>query len=294
MGCYLDLLTEFTEVCMRCYWVLVWSLTRVYWPTFQMFVGGVTGCYWVLLWGLTRGYWPTFQMVCMGCYLTLLTDLTGVCMGSYQGLLTDFTGVCMDYYLDYWPTLQMFVWGVTWAYWPTSQGFVWTVTGCLYGVLPGSIDRPFKCLYGLLLGVTTRSYQSVLTDLSDVCRRCYWVLLWGLTRGYWPTFQRFVCTLIWACWLSYWSVIGRLTRVLYGPLPRVLLRVCVHGEWVLSSLFWPLFCRFWQTPEADCFNLDWSASVQIAMSALRLTSVQFAMPASLRLTDCDFMLTLSL
>ena len=111
-------------------------------------------------------------MVCMGCYLTLLTDFTGV----------------------------------------------WTVTGCLYGVLPGSIDRPFKCLYGLLLGVTTRSYQSVLTDLSDVCRRCYWVLLWGLTRGYWPTFQRFVCTLIWACWLSYWSVIGRLTRVLLGLL----------------------------------------------------------------------------
>ena len=107
----------------------------------------------------------------------------------------------------------------------------------LYGVLPGPIVRPFKCLYGLSLGVTTRSYQSVLTDLSDVCRRCYWVLLWGLTRGYWPTFQRFVCTLIWACWLSYWSVIGRLTRVLYGPLPRVLLRVCVHGEWVLSSLF---------------------------------------------------------
>ena len=246
MGCYLDLLTEFTEVCMRCYWVLVWSLTRVYWPTFQMFVGGLTGC--------------------------------------YCGVLPE----AID------QPFRWFVWCVTWLYWLTSQGFVWTVTGCLYEVLPGSIDRPFKCLYGLLLGVTTRSYQSVLTDFSDVCRRCYWVLLWGLTRGYWPTFQRFVWTLIWACWLSYWSVIGRLTRVLYGPLPRVLLRVCVHGEWVLSSLFWPLFCRFWQTPEADCFNLDWSASVQIAMSALRLTSVQFAMPASLRLTDCDFMLTLSL
>ena len=107
-------------------------------------------------------------MVCMGCYLTLLTDFTGV----------------------------------------------WTVTGCLYGVLPGSIDRPFKCLYGLLLGVTTRSYQSVLTDLSEVCMHSYLGLLAVLLECHWETYQGVV-----------WAI------------PRVLLRVCVHGEWVLSSLF---------------------------------------------------------
>ena len=154
-------------------------------------------------------------------------------MGSYQSVLTDLSEVCMHSYLGLLAVLLE-------CHWETYQGVTWPIDRpfrCLYGMLPEVTDRPFKCLYGLLLGVTTRSYQSVLTDLSDVCRRCYWVLLWGLTRGYWPTFQRFVCTLIWACWLSYWSVIGRLTRVLYGPLPRVLLRVCVHGEWVLSSLF---------------------------------------------------------
>ena len=29
-GCYLTLLTDLTEVCMDCYQVFVWSLTRVY------------------------------------------------------------------------------------------------------------------------------------------------------------------------------------------------------------------------------------------------------------------------
>ena len=165
-GCYCGVLPEAIDQPFRWF---VWCVTWLYWLTSQGFVWTVTGCLYGVLpesidrpfrwfvWGVTWPYWPTFQMVCMGCYLTLLTDFTGVwtvtgclygvlpgsidrpfkCLyglllgvttRSYQSVLTDLSDVCRR---CYWVLL----WGLTRVYWPTFQVFVWSVTEHAEGIV---------------------------------------------------------------------------------------------------------------------------------------------------------------
>ena len=59
------------------------------------------------------------------------------------------------------------------------------------------------------------SYQGLLTDLSDVCRRCYWVLL-GVTVG---SYQRLLTNLSDGLYGVLPDLTDRPHRGLYGFLP---------------------------------------------------------------------------
>ena len=170
MESYQGLLTDLSDVCRRSYWVLLWGLTRGYWPTFQMVCMGV-------LPDLTdrphRGLYGLLPGVCMESYQGLLTDLSSISMKCYLGLLTDLSSVCMG---CYW----VLVWSLTRGYWPTFQ---MVCMGCYLTLLTDLSNG----LYGVLLDLTDRLHRGM---------DCYWVFVWSVTRVYWPTFQVFVWTVI--------------------------------------------------------------------------------------------------
>ena len=93
IGSYQGVLTDLSSVCIDRYWVLLWNVTWVYWPTYW----GITG-------GLNRvlpGALTDLSSVCIELLPGPIDWLSGVLLGDLLGVLLKAWMGCCDRFFEY-------------------------------------------------------------------------------------------------------------------------------------------------------------------------------------------------